>query len=431
MSLKANFLFIRLSVLCKAWNRSEERAALTKNLRARLPELLFLAAFILGVFRTILSFTAFETDSFKLMTYFSVLLLIGKIVLTRYRPRELPVMAAFLFLCLLTFYVSRNNAFVFLGFVLLASKGVDLRKVMRATLVTVTATTLLVIFCSLTGIVKKYRIFSISRGDTYIYRYGLGFGHPNSLQAAFLIAAALFLYLEFRRHFLPALLSVGVLNVGMYFVTQSRTGAAAVFCMILLAILYRLPKTSEKATRCSGALFLLIVLTQLALTFTYRKGSPFSNLADGLLQGRVMQSNFYLQEYHVSALGHNMAELGAAGFHYVLDFGYARLLINFGWVVLLLYIYANIHTILACSARKKPEIVLLIMTFGVAGFGENYIYYIFLNVSMLFFSWLLFGGALYRNRALNRLAAWMPLHCKGYVPARALLRRHLRRWLEQ
>jgi hypothetical protein len=126
-----------------------------------------------------------------------------------------------------------------------------------------------------------------------------------------------------------------------------------------------------------------------------------------------------------------MAELGAAGFHYVLDFGYARLLINFGWVVLLLYIYANIHTILACSARKKPEIVLLIMTFGVAGFGENYIYYIFLNVSMLFFSWLLFGGALYRNRALNRLAAWMPLHCKGYVPARALLRRHLRRWLEQ
>jgi len=249
------------------------------------------------------------------------------------------------------------------------------------------------------------------------------------LHAVFMIAAGLFIYFVFRKNLFPSLICIGVLNIGLYILTRSRTGLLTVFCMIAIATLYALPRFRKWTMRLSVPLFVFIVVFQLFLTIFYQKSSPLMEYINGLLMGRAMQAQYYLLHYHVSMFGTYIPDLTRTTFHYYLDFGYSRLLINFGWLTLLLYVFANVHTLLIYKSRRKPEYMLLIMTFAIAGFTENYIYYCYINITLMFFSVLLFGGSLYRSRLIDVLVLALQ-KIPGYKQTRHILHKCLRPWLE-
>ncbi len=162
------------------------------------------------------------------------LLFLIKTCLTRYDKKEYAVIAAFLALGAISYFVTGRNDIVRIVMFLAACKNVDMQKCLKLVFYMTLTGCLLIMFLSFFGVGGGLALTQDYGRGSVETRYTLGMGHPNALQCMVFALTVLALYLygeKWKWYGYAAALAV---NTGFFFLTDSKTS----FLVAVFAIFY-------------------------------------------------------------------------------------------------------------------------------------------------------------------------------------------------
>lgn len=260
---------------------------------------------------------------------------------------------------------------------LAAADGIDVERTIRALFKMEIAVLLLVITCSLLGLIGTSTIYR----DDGTYRYSLGFYHPNILACKVLQVNLMGLYLH--RHSVRIWNLMIALMTGWiaYILTNSRT--AWLLTILLVAMLMWNVLTAWVGIQSSlfarGCVYILqsmyIVCALISLMFALF----YSYDTEGMdtIYSRFSQLYAYYHHYPIRLFGnvlyyHNGAGIDPNTGLYALDNTYMYLLLGFGILIYALFMIWN--TMAMQDAARHGDIALLIIfvTYAVYGMAETY-----------------------------------------------------------
>ncbi|RYL93956.1 hypothetical protein [Sporolactobacillus sp. THM19-2] len=277
-----------------------------------------------------------------------------------------------------------------------AMGAVDVKKLLKISLV---LQVILIIVTSVSFFLKIIPNTTLNRDG--ILRQSLGFSHPNILGLIMMCVTIEILYLFSKKIRWFHLTILGLLNIGTYFITFSRT---SLICTILFIILFVLNEKTELLQKSYAKITLLL---SVPITFILGvlpailyKDSKFYNLLNDVLANRLIQGHYYIEKYGISIFGQPMPlsiEIMNPKTnwmeHWVVDSAYLRILIQHGILVLFIaFLFVAVKSTL--FARRDMMIELSIVVVGLLyGVFERYAYNLFIYPpSILLFILLPFNG---------------------------------------
>ena len=162
------------------------------------------------------------------------LLFLIKTCLTRYDKKEYAVIAAFLALGAISYFVTGRNDIVRIVMFLAACKNVDMQKCLKLVFYMTLTGCLLIMLLSFFGVGGGLALTQDYGRGSVETRYTLGMGHPNALQCMVFALTVLALYLygeKWKWYGYAAALAV---NTGFFCLTDSKTS----FLVAVFAIFY-------------------------------------------------------------------------------------------------------------------------------------------------------------------------------------------------
>lgn len=301
----------------------------------------------------------------------------------KYTLKEILFSSVMLFSGLMTLLITRQYTFLITCITAIGIKNTDVKQLMKKICSVRTVCFVLIFVLAFLNIIDRDRI-EIWRNTAFISRYGMGYGHPNTLHLTLFIVLTLNYYcrVKDKAGVKKFLLSTLLLNIFVYTYSASRTGFF-VICILELLIMAESFTIMKKIIM---KLPLVVFVSLMAFTFL----TPMlkeTGLLNGvsLLNGRIDYTYLYLTQYGYSLFGYNnsLSETGL-----VLDNGYLRLLIETGIIGLLIWVYLNLNLMKRTWNCMDYRMAIVVTCFYVYIFAESFSSNIFMN-------YVLFWGADY------------------------------------
>ena len=315
-----------------------------------------------------------------------------KIFLSSYTGRQWMMQIILLLMTLLVYYQSGEKGILFIMFMILGMKNISVKKVFRIGLRVWTICAVILCLVSFTRLEDTiYRVHK-KMGLGHIFRWSLGFTHPNILHITYLVLCAFFIYeLEERynfKHFL--LLMFG--NAIVFLYSISFTGFAIVSILLVGELYVKLrPRFCfvEKAAVNLVLPFCLVisfVLPVIMLTSSFTAQIQRLNF---LLNTRLWLAGEYLVPECVSLFGLKMSELEQGSL--AIDNSYVWCFVNYGIIPITLLILSYLVLIIDYSRKQKTRELIIIIAFMAAGYTEPLLFNTsFKNITLIFLGELLF-----------------------------------------
>lgn len=249
----------------------------------------------------------------------------------------------------------------------------------------------LVITLHLTGLVSAANEI---RQDSI--RYSLGFQHPNTLGMQIMVLALEFSYI-FKR-FRWGCIAVTLLSIIFLVTVPNSRAAAIILAVLLMYILFK--KTTKKILRYR-IVRMIIILSFPILTLV----SLFSTLIDDInpeldyglnkiTSGRIALYNQAFEEAGVSLLG-NPYENRLSD---TLDNAYLRLLITYGVIQYLVFLYLSVKSIKQLYDEDQDELVFILFLLQMYGIMESSLLYIQRDSFLIIYSEPVRGSLLKKRK---------------------------------
>lgn len=326
------------------------------------------------------------------------LLFLIKTCLTRYDKKEYAVIAAFLALGAISYFVTGRNDIIRVVMFLAACKNVDMQKCMKLVFYMTLTGCLIIMFLSFFGIGGGMALTQDYGRGSVETRYTLGMGHPNALQCMVwaLTVLALYLYGEkWKWYGYAAALAV---NIGFFFLTDSKTSlAAAVFAVGFTWIICKCK--GEKIIKLCGIGSILVTVGSIILStvvackahyvYEYDWGIDKSKTAyaykvlDNILTGR-MRSLCDNERWEGTISTWKL--FAEPDNNYYFDMGWIRLFYWYGIIPGLIVVAVILIWMIQCCRRKENMVLMIIVSIAVytvfeahmvsAYIGRNYLLFI-------------------------------------------------------
>ena len=193
------------------------------------------------------------------------LLFLIKTCLTRYEKKEYAVIAAFLALGAISYFVTGRNDIVRIVMFLAACKNVDMQKCLRLVFYMTLTGCLFIMLLSFFGIGGGIALTQDYGRGSVETRYTFGMGHPNALQCMVWALTVLALYLYGEKWKWYSYVAVLAVNTGFFFLTDSKTSLAA--GILAIGFTWIICKCKgEKIRRFCGAAGILMTLGSIMLS---------------------------------------------------------------------------------------------------------------------------------------------------------------------
>lgn len=284
------------------------------------------------------------------------LLCMAKIALTKYSLKEWVAMVVFFMLGAVSYFATGRNEILRIVAFVIAAKDINLKTMMKVTFYTTLAGVLALMLLSLTGVLgwiymdANYRDMGIER------RYCLGLGHPNALHCMIWALLTLGIYLYFEKLKWYHYLLLEALNMGVYLLTDSRTGMLAATATVFLGLLFCLfPRLrGAKWLYGMGAAGVLLCVGFSVLVAWYGCELPILEKLNRPLTGRIFWSNYF-------CAASDWTLFSVPQHDQYLDMGYIRLFYWYGIVPAVVYILLKLVQ-LRYAFQKKDAAALLVIT---------------------------------------------------------------------
>ncbi len=356
-----------------------------KNLT--LEELFYFAFFILLSITKGLGF--YEGQAlFKLLVILAFICALIKIFITPYTKKQWAVQLVLLSLSVLIYYESRSLGILFIMFTILGMKDISVKKVFKIGLYTWSACAIALSIFSFFRLEHTiYRVHpKIGLGP--IFRWSLGFTHPNILHITYLVLCAYIIYelAEYYtlKHFV--LLMLGNLLVFVYSVSYTGFGITALLLAGGLYIKIR-PKFNLIEKSAANLLLPIIIIVSFVLPLMFNM--KWVQKINDILGSRILLAKLFLIPEYVSLFGVKTADVVTASI--TLDSSYIWGFINYGIIPFALFMIAYLILIADYSHKQKTRELLIIISFVIAGFTEQLLFNTsFKNITLFFLGELLF-----------------------------------------
>lgn len=228
--------------------------------------------------------------------------------------------------------------------------------------------------------------------------YSLGFPHPNMAAAQIMQLVMLFWLLRKGRLLLRHYLEIIVIMIFVKVVTDCGTIVLLMGILLGCTVLYNIPAVTrflyKKITVVRNLVlagYLGILGAVMLFFFTCTEKEIFTKM--GTIGARIIESIRYYRYYGFSLWGQplyyyglNSSEAKKTGL-YTLDTGYMYLLLGFGTILFLYFIFLHAGTLCWVFQRKRLDYVILYGIFFAYGFLETQV----IRTDMNFTLFYLFG----------------------------------------
>lgn len=315
-----------------------------------------------------------------------------KLAITPYTRRQWVMQALLVLLVGIVYWNSHERGILFLAFTVLGMKNISVKKVFHVGLwVWSVCAVFLSIFSFLRIEHTVYRVHA-KMGLGPIFRWSLGFSHPNILHITYLALCAFLLYqLEERykcRHFF--LLMAG--NVLVFFYSVSYTGFGIVSVLLAGCLYVRIRPRFCILEKLLANLVLpvCLVLSFVAPFYLYDlKYGYYVQQLNFKLNTRIWLAEQFLRSEYRSLFGADISQVVRSSM--TMDNSYVWGYINYGLIFFGLLL-AGYFALLGYDTHKQKtrELVILVCFLG-AGWTEPLLFNTsFKNVTLVFLGSLLF-----------------------------------------
>lgn len=305
------------------------------------------------------------------------LLFLIKTCLTRYDKKEYAVIAAFLALGAISYFVTGRNDIVRIVMFLAACKNVDMQKCMKLVFYMTLTGCLLIMFLSFFGVGGGLALTQDYGRGSVETRYTLGMGHPNALQCMVFALTVLALYLygeKWKWYGYAAALAV---NTGFFFLTDSKTSFLVAVFAVLYTGLYQLTQRNVIKIICNVVGKLLVtgsIVFSIFISWTAHyvyeydweidtssKAAFFKKL-DSILTGRVRSLTSSVRWEGTIRTWKLFSEPAN---NYYFDMGWIRLFYWYGIIPACVFIISLLVLMWYCVKKEDYRACIMIVSLSV------------------------------------------------------------------
>lgn len=330
---------------------------------------------------------------FILLTTPALLLGFLKLLVTSYTKKQATVQIILLLITCVMYFSSRELGVLFVAFTILGMKGISVKKTFHIALwVWASCAVALSVFSFFRLEHTVYRVHA-KMGLGHIFRWSLGFTHPNILHITYLMLCALIIWeLEegygFKQY---AILMTGNFLVFFYSISYTGFGIVLVLLTGCLYVKYR-PRFGlfEKAA------VNLVLPVCLVLSFVlpyYINGYDISRSIQKLnfmLNTRIWLAEQFLRGGYGSLFGRDVSQIVKSSM--TLDNSYVWCYINFGLIPTALILIGYFALLFYDTHKQRTREMVILVCFLGAGWTEPLLFNTsFKNITLLFLGALLFS----------------------------------------
>lgn len=325
----------------------------------------------------------YETWLFRL----TFLLFVVKIACTKYTLREWGCIFLMGIVGMISFVITDREEIIRMVAFVAAMKGIPVKTAVKVTFYETLVGCFLIVFLSVTGVYGAVSVTGHFRGGGIEEtRYCLGMGHPNALHCMFfaLLVLGMALYHEKLKWYGYLLLQL--CNIGIYMLTDSRTGMLMATVAIALAVFLHYANRLRDKKQLYVLAIIFVVCCVLFTIFVGISGVdlPFMRQIDIRINGRFQygKSDGGVQFW---SLFSNPANQN------FFDMGYMRIFYWYGIIPGILYTLILCILIWHCYKEKAYDAFLVILSFSAYMLIEAHAVSVYLGRNYI----LLFMGAMW------------------------------------
>lgn len=342
----------------------------------------FLWSFTYTTFLASELYTKFGVEIYKIYGYVwivvKILLLIKLIIDIKQKNTIYDLCKIIVFSIL--FYISLiNSQSTFLEpifWFICTSKNCDMKKILKTIFWAQLLSMTLVLILSLIGFIP---IESVLEREDGTKRYSIGFIHPNIFATMSLQLMMLYVVLKEKKlKYINCILGMAILVI-INIVTDSKTitylGIILWLSVIYYVFVNKNYRSGTKILYLIGkySKYLVFLISLVCIYLAICEGD------NGAFNSRLIQASTYFQYYGITLFGqplvgysNDLENLVKTGL-YTLDMGYIYLLLGFGIVIFILFIYSYIIMCKYYAHEKKYLYVLVLGVYIIMGFSETYL----------------------------------------------------------
>lgn len=337
-----------------------------------------------------------------------------KLLLTEHTKKEWCVIIALEAVAFVSYRVTGANEMIRIVTFVAACKDIPLKQMLRYTFYVTLVGCVAIVVLSLTGIygeVSLTQAYGRGGSETARFtgevlgtetRYTLGMGHPNALFCMFLMLTALGTYVYFDKMKWYFYLFLLMLNVGVYALTDSRTGMiiTTIFLAGACALTYCAFLRKKAFTYLCGLLVFVLCIgfsvdaaasaqkVREAQYNAYFYGDPGNDVhtllmmkIDSFINGRIV--SLTNSENNDGAIETWSAFSEPNNMNYYFDMGFVKLFYRYGVIPGSLYIAACLALMWKLYKKKDACGLLLFATFAVYTVVEAHLISVYIGRNYL------------------------------------------------
>lgn len=329
---------------------------------------------------------------FVLLVAPALLLGLLKILITPYTARQAVCQFLFLGLTAVVYLASHELAILFVAFTVLGMKGISVKKVIHIALwVWSVCAIVLSVFSFFRLEHTVYRVHE-KMGLGHIFRWSLGFTHPNILHITYLMLCALIILEMGKNYGLKQyiLLMAGNLLVFLYSVSYTGFGIVVVLLTGCLYVKYR-PRFCFVEKILANLVLPACLMLSFVLPF-YLSYNPISGRVQQLnflLNTRIWLAEQFLKSEYRSLFGTDVSKVVNSAM--TLDNSYVWCYIHYGLVPTVIILLSYFALLFYDTHKQKTRELVILVCFLAAGWTEQLLFNTsFKNITLLFLGELLF-----------------------------------------
>lgn len=271
-----------------------------------------------------------------------------KILTTKYIPKQIAFIGAFVLLGAISYFITGNNNILRVVVMIAACKGIDSGKAFKTAAAIMTVGTITCIALSFVGIGLFSLTKDFGRGVDET-RYCLGLGHPNTLHGMLWMTCLYLVYALRDRIKIISLILLMIMNFVAFWLTNSRTGLiVTAFLIITEAMLLMNRWIPDRLVHIGITMLNIALLPYVCLVMDRRLYYPYVAKFDSAITGRVLST---FRASRVTELT-SWLPFSAMGREPMSDIGIAKIVGTYGYIPLLIFILLMLSLLHALYAEK-------------------------------------------------------------------------------
>lgn len=227
-------------------------------------------------------------------------------------------------------------------------------------------------------------------GLGHIFRWDLGFSHPNVLHISYLVFCGFVIYNLDKKYNWKYAFGLMTGNLFVFLYSVSYTGIIVVTLYILLSLYVNMRQNLSKLEY--GLLELVFPgAVLLSLLSPILLPEQIFNILNKIFSNRLILAEYYLVPENMKLLGNNLADITT---HILtMDNAYVFSIVIYGIVYFAVIVISYMLLVHICAKGQKKKELALIVCFVIAGITEPFLF----NTSFKNLSLIFLGDSIFNN----------------------------------